>query len=237
MIKEEDIKELIESFKQYREMLVPIQSNIHSFLETYDSMREDIDTLNKSFDGNIQKNLQSIYSTLSVQAEKSGKLVTSIDDFVGGFSKYTAKLNSLNDKLEKLDDKLNALNSIEEKAEKQIEKLDIIIEEKQKTYNIKELEKQLATYNENVEKVSKFINEDVVKELNKNTSDIALITKGHDDITKRLDQEKTSLDKLSETYKETNALLRKIVEKEDVNEAYIFDVLDKWAQSRKVKIK
>ena len=59
MIKEEDIKELIESFKQYREMLVPIQSNIHSFLETYDSMREDIDTLNKSFDGNIQKNLQS----------------------------------------------------------------------------------------------------------------------------------------------------------------------------------
>ena len=45
------------------------------------------------------------------------------------------------------------------------------------------------------------------------------------------------LDKLSETYKETNALLRKIVEKEDVNEAYIFDVLDKWAQSRKVKIK
>ena len=216
MIKEEDIKELIESFKQYRDMLVPIQTNIHSFLETYDSMREDIDTLNKSFDGNIQKNLQSIYSTLSVQAEKSGKLVTSIDDFVGGFSKYTAKLNSLNDKLEKLD---------------------IIIEEKQKTYNIKELEKQLAIYNENVEKVSKFINEDVVKELNKNTSDIALITKGHEDISKRLDQEKTSLDKLSETYKETNALLRKIVEKEDVNEAYIFDVLDKWAQSRKVKIR
>ena len=113
----------------------------------------------------------------------------------------------------------------------------MIIEEKQKTYNIKELEKQLSTYNENVEKVSKFINEDVVKELNKNTSDIALITKGHDDITKRLDAEKTSLDKLSETYKETNALLKKIVEKEDVNEEYIFDILDKWAIARKVKTK
>ena len=34
-----------------------------------------------------------------------------------------------------------------------------------------------------------------------------------------------------------NELLKKIVEKQDVNEAYIFDILDKWAEDRKVKIK
>ncbi|MBQ9791852.1 MAG: hypothetical protein IJW28_04615, partial [Clostridia bacterium] len=160
-----------------------------------------------------------------------------IDEFVGGFSKYTQKLNALNDKLEKLDLKLNTLSSIEEKAENQIAKLDAIIEEKQKTYNIKELEKQLATYNENVEKVSKFINEDVVSEINKNSSDIALITKGHEDIAKRLDTQKSSVDKLIDTYKETNLMLRKIIEKEDVNEAYLFEILDKWAENRKVKTK
>ena len=237
MIKEEDIKELIESFKQYRDMIVPVQANIHSFLETYEAMREDVSVLNKSFDGNIQKNLESIYTSLSTQAEKSNKLVYSIDEFVGGFSKYTQKLNALNDKLEKLDLKLNTLSSIEEKAENQIAKLDAIIEEKQKTYNIKELEKQLATYNENVEKVSKFINEDVVSEINKNSSDIALITKGHEDIAKRLDTQKSGVDKLIDTYKETNLMLRKIIEKEDVNEAYLFEILDKWAENRKVKTK
>ena len=42
---------------------------------------------------------------------------------------------------------------------------------------------------------------------------------------------------LVETYKSSNELLKKIVEKQDVNEAYIFDILDKWAEERKVKIK
>ena len=32
-------------------------------------------------------------------------------------------------------------------------------------------------------------------------------------------------------------MLRKIIEKEDVNEAYLFEILDKWAENRKVKTK
>lgn len=237
MIKEEDIKELIESFKKYRDMIVPIQSNIHAFLETYDSMREDVSTLNKSFDGNVQKNLETIYKSLSTQAEKSSTLVTSIDDFVNEFSKYSTKLNALNEKLVRLESKLSNLNAIEEKAESQIAKLDEIIAEKQKTYNIKELEKELATYNENVERVSKFINEDIIEAITKSTDDIALIKKGHDDIVTRLNTEKTSIDKLADTYKETNSLMRKVIEKEDVNEMYIYDILDKWAETRKIKTK
>ena len=45
------------------------------------------------------------------------------------------------------------------------------------------------------------------------------------------------MESLIEEYKATNAFLRKIVENNDVNESYLFDVLDKWAQDRKVKIK
>ena len=41
-----------------------------------------------------------------------------------------------------------------------------------------------------------------------------------------LEEEKQSIDALAETYKSSNALLKKIVEKEDVNEEYIFDILE-----------
>ena len=53
----------------------------------------------------------------------------------------------------------------------------------------------------------------------------------------RISQEKTSIEEMTSTYRETNKLLRQIIEKDDVNEAYLYDILDKWAQERKVKIK
>lgn len=237
MINEDDIKVLIDSFKSYRDMLVPIEENIHSFLETYDSMRRDIDTLNKSFDKDVQKSLQSIYTGLSAQSQKSQEMISKIDDFVVGFNKYTTKLNALLDHMSKVETKLVAINDIESKAEKQLEKLDTIIEEKQKTYDVKDLEKALAVYDENVQKVSQFINEDVVKTIEKNTEDISLIKSGNQAILTRLEQEKSSIDRLTEVYKSTNDMLRKVIEKDDVNEMYIYDILDKWAESRKVKTK
>lgn len=234
---ENDVKVLIDSFKSYRDMLVPIEQNIHSFLETYDSMRNDIDSLNKSFDKDVQKSLQSIYANLSTQAQKSQEMISKIDEFTVGFNKYATKLNTLLDLMNKVESKLVSLNDIESKAEKQLEKLDVIIEEKQKTYNVKDLEKALMVYDENVQKVSQFINEDVVKTIEKNTEDISLIKSGNQAIMSRLEQEKSSIDKLTETYKATNDVLRKIIEKDDVNEMYIYDILDKWAESRKVKTK
>ena len=66
---------------------------------------------------------------------------------------------------------------------------------------------------------------------------IQSIKDGSENITKRLEEEKKSIDELSMNYKASNDLLKKIVEKEDVNEEYIFDILDRWAESRRVKIK
>ena len=42
---------------------------------------------------------------------------------------------------------------------------------------------------------------------------------------------------LVNSYKSTNELLTNIVMSEGVNEEYIFEILDKWAKERKVKIK
>ena len=46
-----------------------------------------------------------------------------------------------------------------------------------------------------------------------------------------------SIDDLVLTYASSNELLKKIAQKQDVNEEYIFDILDRWAEDRKVKHK
>ena len=48
-------------------------------------------------------------------------------------------------------------------------------------------------------------------------------------------EEKESIEKLIESYNCSNKLLKKVVEGNDVNEQYIFEILDKWAEERNLK--
>ena len=50
-------------------------------------------------------------------------------------------------------------------------------------------------------------------------------------------EEKSSIEELVKNYTESNNLLKNIVANNDVNEQYIFDILDKWATLRGVKTK
>ena len=89
------IKELIESFVEYRNLLTPVEQNLRNFANTYDSMRTDIQELSHSFDGSIQKKLDVIYSDLSKQFEKSKDLSSQIDAFKQKTDKFGEKLTNL----------------------------------------------------------------------------------------------------------------------------------------------
>ena len=133
--------------------------------------------------------------------------------------------------------RISAVNELEEKAEEQISRLDSIIEEKKRNYDLKDLKKSLDSYNANLQVVGDFINKDVADNIIANTNSIREIKEGNENVAKRLQDEKQSIDELAKAYQSSNELLKKIIEKNDVNEEYIFDVLDKWAEDRKVKIK
>ena len=88
-----------------------------------------------------------------------------------------------------------------------------------------------------MQNVSDFINKQVAENIIENTRSIQSVKDGNENIAKRLEEEKKSVDDLVGEYKSSNELLRKIVENQDVNEEYIFDIIDRWAESRKVKTK
>jgi len=229
-----DVKTLIEAFRAYRELLSPIQESLHDFAGTYDSLRSDIDKLNASFGGDIQSNLDKIYKNLSRQAENASDLSSRIDQFVKVTGKYTVDFSKLLTTLEKVEERLSAVNDLESKAEEQIGKLDAILEEKKRSYNIRELQKTLDTYNANVQKVSEFINKDVADSLSQNYKKLDDIRNGNESLAKLIGAENGKIEEMLATHKSSGDLLRRAVENEDLNEDYIFDILDKWAEKRKV---
>lgn len=232
-----EVNALIDAFVGYREMLVPIQNDMHDFLETYDALRNDVEKIDKAFSGDVQGKLTEIYKTLSSQAEKSEALTRKVDEFLKSTSQYTEEVSKLMSMFESIQTKISAVNDIESKAEEQISRLDDILEEKKRSYDLKDLKNSLDKYNANLQSVSEFINEDVAKNIMENTKTIQEIKSGNTNVVTHLMEEKSSIEELSENYKATNALLKKILEKNDVNEEYIFEIIDKWAEDRKVKTK
>ncbi len=232
-----EINSLIDAFVSYREMLSPIQSDLHEFLSTYSAISEDIKKLENAFSDDAKEKLNDIYKTLNAQAEKSEALTNKVDIFLQSTNNYTEKLDKLTEIFEGIEGRLTAINSLEEKAEQQIAKLDEAIEDKRKNYNLKELEKSLETYNANLESVGEFINKEVANSIVENSKSINEIKSGNESVTNMLQEEKKSVEGLIQTYMGTNELLKKLLEKQEVNEAYIFEVMDKWAEERKVKTK
>lgn len=231
----EDVKTLIETFREYRDLLTPITENLRDFADTYDGMKGDIARLSAAFEGDVTGNLDRIYKTLSAEAAKAQSLSHEIDAFLSRSEKYEAQLSKLTATLGKLDGTLDSLSKLESEAETQIGKLEATLEERRKNYNLKELERTVANYQAGVTKVSEYINRDVVSSLQDNNDKLNSIRDGMEEIRVGIREGNRDMETLVESFATTSELLRKVTEGEQVNEAYIYDILDRWAAERGVK--
>ena len=232
-----DIKQLIDSFTAYRNVLGPLQESLHSLAETYSAIREDLDNLSKSLSGNAGSQLEKIHQTLNAQAKSGQELVRKIDEYADSGEKYSRAVADMTKRFGEIADKLNAINQIEKTAEAIMSRLEELVEEKRASYNVKELQRSLDTYNKNVERNSEFINKDIAEVLQQNADKIEAIRKENEALATLVGEQGKAVSELTAMFAETSVLLRQAVEKGSVNEEYIFDAFDKWAADRKVKIR
>ena len=231
----EDVKALIESFREYRDLLTPVTENLREFADTYDSMRGDIDRLSAAFEGDVTGNLEKIYKTLSSEAAKAQSLAHEIDAFLAKSEKYEREVETLSRTLGKLEGTLDALGRLESEAEEQIGKLESTLDEKRKNYNLKELERTIGNYNAGVNRVAEFINKDVAAALAENNDKLNSIKARFSDLETGVRKGNDDIEALTASFIATGDLLRKVTEGESVNESYIYDILDRWAADRGVK--
>ena len=232
-----DLNELIEVFKEYRELLIPLQSGLKSFAETFSGLKLNLEEVSQVFDSDINGKLDKIYSTLYAQAQKSTDLSSRIDVFVKSSDRYTDVVSKISSRLESMESSIAKINELEAKAAEQIKKLDAVLEEKKINYNVKDLQKSLESYNFNVEKVSQFINEDVALKLKENNDVIVQLKADNNNLKALVESQTNDIKSLVEYFRITSDTIKNTVTAEGVNEEYIFAILDKWALSRKVKIK
>ncbi|MBQ7307087.1 MAG: hypothetical protein IJW82_00995 [Clostridia bacterium] len=234
---EKELNELVSIFKGYRDLLLPIQKSLNDFVESFGGLKTNLEGMNQLFEGDINGKLDKIYTTLYSQSQKSTDLSSRIDVFVKNTDKHLETITKLSTKLESIEQSLNRINELEAVAEGQIKKLDDIIQEKKINYNVKDLQRSLESYNINVQKVSDFINKDVAEKLKENNEKILQLKNENTEIKALIENQSKDIVTMIEYFKATGEYIKTAVEEEGINEEYLFEILDKWAVSRKIKIK
>ncbi len=234
---ENSIKELIDSFVAYRNLLAPLQDSLHSVSKSYEEIRNDLDNLTKSFSGNAANQLEKVHSTINAQAKSGQELGRRIEEYATSSEKYAQAVNDMSSRFSEVVNRIDSLSKIEKSAQSQLAQIDNLITEKKSSYNLKELQKSLDGYNKNVEKISDFINKDIASVLKQNAEKIETIRKENEELSTAVAEQGKDIAILITEFSQTSALLKKLVEGSSVNEEYLFDAFDKWAADRKVKIK
>ncbi|MDE7439774.1 MAG: hypothetical protein K2N23_04630 [Clostridia bacterium] len=237
MSNNDGIKELIDSFIAYRNMIAPLQESLHTVSKTYEEIRNDLDNLTKSFSGNAANQLERVHSTINAQAKSGQELQRRIEEYSQSGEKYAQAVKDMSSRFSSVVNRIDALSEIEKNATEQIARIDTLIAEKKSSYNLKELQKSLDGYNTNVEKISNFINNDIASVLKQNAEKIEDIRKENEQLSAAVAEQGKDIATLIEEFTKTSALLKKLLEGSTVNEEYLFDAFDKWAEDRKVKIK
>lgn len=236
-ISENSIKELIESFISYRNLIAPLQDSLHAVSKSYEEIRNDLDNLNKSFSGNASNQLEKVHATISAQAKSGQELGRKIEEYAVSSEKYAQAVNDMSSRFSDVANRIDSLEKIEKSAQSQLAQIDNIINEKKSSYNLKELQKSLDGYNKNVEKISDFINRDIAAVLKQNADKIETIRKENQELSAAVAEQGKDIALLISEFTQTSALLKRLVEGSTVNEEYLFDAFDKWAADRKVKTK
>lgn len=234
---ENSIRELIDSFVEYRNLLEPLQESISSVGKTYGEIRESLDSLSKNLSGNAAGQLEKVNATLNAQAKSGQELSRRIDEYARSGEKFAQAVGELSARFSDISDRIASLEELENGARSQMERIDALIEEKKASYNLKDLQKSLDRYNANLEKISDFINRDIAVVIRQNADKIETMRRENEELKAIVLKQSEDIDSLATMFGETTSLLKTTVEGSTVNEQYIFDVFDKWAAERKVKIK
>ncbi|MDE6201295.1 MAG: hypothetical protein K2M47_05405 [Clostridiales bacterium] len=231
------IKELIDSFIAYRNLIAPLQDSLHSVSKTYEEIRNDLDALTKNFSGSAMAQLDKVHATINAQAKSGQELGKKIEEYSVSGEKYAQAVESMSARFSDVADRISSLAEIEKNVQSQLARIDALISEKRSSYNIKDLQKALDGYTANVEKINDFINKDIAEVLKANADKIEAIRQENEQLSAAVAAQGKDIATLVAEFAKTSELLKQSVEGSTVNEQYLFDVFDKWAADRKVKIK
>ena len=225
-----EIADLIGEFTNHTKVIEAVNENFTNFVRAYKQIKESLEKLNIDIKSkqNIEKAMNDLVGKgellvgdITVLAEKINKLESLINPIAGQIE----NLNTSFKKLINFDENVQAILNSVSKTNETIEKLDL-----------NQITKTLESYNQKMDQTKTIFEQDVKKAFNVNNAKIDSMVKDVSFVLKNADTTSTRLEELVLQQVGLQAIIAKLVDKNTFQMEYLYDVFDKWAEERKVKL-
>ncbi len=235
-IKNEEIQKLIETFVMQTQEMKKVNENLNNFLSVFSVAKERIEKLEIKQDSNITNEIEELSKKVNQVNNQSEILSNNFADYIALSEKFNETILSLGNRFSELENKITKLEQTESNITSSLKKLDTISEDVSH-FRVDSLTEKLSLFDNVVSEVKNSLNGKVSENLEKNNSIMLSLQKDFNEKLSKIDSTGSSLEKIAEQSTTTNAVLNKILDKNEIDKSYLYDLLDEWSESRKLKIK
>lgn len=235
-IKNEEIQKLIETFVMQTQEMKKVNENLNNFLSVFSVAKERIEKLEIKQDSNITNEIEELSKRVNQVNNQSEILSNNFADYIALSEKFNETILSLGNRFSELENKITKLEQTESNITSSLKKLDTISEDVSH-FRVDSLTEKLSLFDNVVSEVKNSLNGKVSENLEKNNSIMLSLQKDFNEKLSKINSTGSSLEKIAEQSTTTNAVLNKILDKNEIDKSYLYDLLDEWSESRKLKIK
>jgi len=228
-IKEKEITDLITEFSKHTKVIEKVNENFASFVQAYKVIKESLEKLNVDV-----KSKQTIEHTMNDLVSKSQNMVGDINVLSGKINKLENLINPISEQIENLNTSFKKLINFEENVQKILNNVNKTNETIEKL-DLNQINDALVSYNEKMEQTKNIFEKDVKKSFDTNNAKIDAMVSDVNSVLKNADSQNTHLEELVNQQSSLQAILTKIADKNTFQMEYLYEILDKWADERKVK--
>lgn len=220
--KNEILTQIINHFVEERELLTQSVKGIEEFTSTYSELKTFLDDFKGNTNISVSDNLSTIGNELNL-------INTTVNNYNENLSD---KYKTLQEDFGKLLKKYESLTTSQDKLTNFIGKIDKFM---QVLTNF-DLNKIITNLNESQTKVESLIDlveTDLKNQIETNNTQIKNAINSFNLFIETSKNQQTAVEEIAQETKATNALLQKMSKSNNINEAVLFELMDKWSEERK----
>lgn len=221
-LKSEVLTQIINHFAEERELLSQSVQGIEEFVKTYTELKIFLDDFKGKENINVSDNLSNINKELNAMNE----IVNSYNSNLSG------KYKKLQEDFDQLLKKYQTLETSQKKLTNFVDKIDNFMQVLTKL-DLNEMAASLNNNQTKVEKLNALVEKDLKEQIEKNNKNVQSVIISFKQFIEASKKQQTEVNKIAQETKVTNDLLKEMSKSNNINQAVLFELMDKWAEERK----
>jgi len=230
------LERIINEYADSRKLMESVNSNINEFIEAYKEVSNKLNKLQRPDDIELKEKIDGLEKKLGTIDESIKEYKEILDNNINVATKINKSIINSDNAIKQINEKLTPTLELITNTLGAMNNFNTIVESFSQV-DFSSLEKNIPEYTSQIVSLNKNVKKNIADKIKTNDIAFEKLHKSVSKVVDNSDNQTNTLGDISTKLLDTNMLLEEIVTKGNVDEQMIYEILDKWAESRNIKIK